>query len=297
MPIKMSQAQRQLLLLVALTMFIVFPPTAFAASGAAGAAAGAISKQGVLALPLRYNAPTPGLTAVANALVLKTKSLSMLITAPLGLAVTNAINIRTTYNSSATGSRWNQYVYDPKTGYRNFQNDPNGNLAKRHMKLDILLTELQPGNAQVNFPITWEFDLDPLFDITISPLRFTLNNSCEHWWEGDADIRFSYRKPDGQTGKKSFGTSKGKTTTINEFAWSAQEVSASAKLFWPDWAFYESDTFESGAFLDGFGTPTLKLLPTAGGFVGRTIQSWHKQSCYADTAFDIVSRIRQYLNL
>lgn len=249
----------------------------------------------VLAQPLRYNAPTPGLTAVANALTLKTKSLSMLMTAPAGLAVANPINIRTTYNSAVSGSRWNQYVYDPKTGYRNFHNDPEGNRYKRHMKLDILLTELQPGNKQVTFPINWQFDLEPLFDASITPLRFKLNNDCDR--VGNSEIRFSWRKPDGQQGKKNFSTGKGKTTTINEFAWAAQEVSASAKLFWPDWAFYESDTFESGAFLEGFGTPTLKLLPGAGGYVGRTIQSWHKQSCYADTAFDVFIRVRQYLNL
>lgn len=244
---------------------------------------------------LRYNAPTAGLTAMANALTLKTKSLSMLMTAPPGLAVANPINIRTTYNSAVSGSRWNQYVYDPKTGYRNFHNDPEGNRAKRHMKLDILLTEQQPGNMQVNFQFTREIDLDPLFDVSITPLRFKLNNDCDR--VGNSEIRFSWRAPDGQQGKRNFSTGKGKTTTINDFAWARQEVSASASLFWPDWAFYESDTFESGAFLEGFGTPTLKLLPGAGGYVGRTIQSWHKQSCYADTAFDIVIRVRQYLNL
>lgn len=244
---------------------------------------------------LRFNAPTANLTLVANAIALKTKSLSILLTAAPGLAVTNPVNIRVTYNSSVTGSRSIQNVYDAKAGYRNFHNDPEGNRAKRHMKLDILLTELQPGNKQVNFPITWEFDLDPLFDASISPLRFKLNNDCDRW--GDSEIRFSYRKPDGQSGKKNFSTSKGQTTTINEFVWAAQEVSASAKLFWPDWAFYESDPIETGAFVEGFGTPTLKLLPAASGYVGRTIQSWHKQSCYADTAFDLIVRVRQYLNL
>jgi hypothetical protein len=267
-----------------------------AGDSCAAIATDALGKRPMTNAPLlRYSAPTPGLTAVANALVLKTKSLSILITAQPGLPVTNPINIRTTYNSSATGSRWIDFPYTAQNGYRNFHNDPNGNLAKRHMKLDILLTENQPGNKLVNFPIVWEFDLDPLFDVSITPLRFKLNNDCDRI--GNSEIRFSFRKPDGQTGKKNFSTSKGHTTTINEFAWSAQEASASANLWWPDWAFYESDTFESGAFLEGFGTPTIRLLPSAGGYVGRTIQSWHKQSCYADTAFDIISKVRQYLNL
>jgi hypothetical protein len=277
-----SLATLAILLLAARSVLAAMPPVA-------------VPKGGVLAPPPRFNAPTPNLNLVANALGLKTKSLSILLTAVPGLAVTNPINIRVTYNSSATGSRWIQNIYDPKTGYRNFHNDPEGNRYKRHMKLDILLTEQQPGNKLVNFPFSWEFDLDPLFDVSITPLRFKLNNDCDRI--GDSEIRFSWRAPDGQQGKRSFSTSKGKTTTINEFAWARQEVSASANLFWPDWAFYESDPIETGAFLEGFGTPTIKLLPGAGGYVGRTIKSWHGQSCYADTAFDITIRVRQYLNL
>jgi len=68
-------------------------------------------------------------------------------------------------------------------------------------------------------------------------------------------------------------------------------------VFWPDWAFYEHDPVETGAFLDGFGPQTLKLLPAAGGYVGRTIKDWHGQSCYADTAFDISVNLRVYQTL
>ena len=179
---------------------------------------------------LRFNAPTPNLNLVANALGLKTKSLSILLTAQAGLAVTNPVNIRVTYNSSATGSRWIQNIYDPKAGYRNFHNDPEGNRAKRHMKLDILLTEQQPGNKQVNFPITWEFDLDPLFDVSLTALRFTLNSSCERFYEGDADIHFLWYAPNASKYRdKSFQATKGKTTTINEFAW-ARRKSAPAPI-------------------------------------------------------------------
>lgn len=266
------------------------------ASSFAAVATDALGKRPTVnALPQRFNAPTPDLNLVANALGLKTKSLSILLTAQPGLSVTNPVNIRVTYNSSVAGSRWVQHIYDSKNGYRNFHNDPEANRSKRRMKLDILLTEHQPNNKFVNFPITWEFDLDPLFDVSITPLRFKLNNDCDRI--GNSEIRFGWRNPAGQEGKKNFSMSKGQTVTINEFAWSRQEVSASANLFWPDWHFYESDPVETGAFLEGFGTPTIKLLPGSSGYVGRTIKSWHGQSCYADTAFNINISVRQYLNL
>ena len=248
---------------------------------------------------LRYNAPTANLTLVANAIALKTKSLSILLTAAPGLAVTNPVNIRVTYNSSVTGSRSIQNVYDAKTGYRNFHNDPEGNRAKRHMKLDILLTELQPGNKPVNFPFTREFDLEPLFDVSITPLRFTLNTSCERFYEGDADIHFLWYAPHASKYReKSFQAEKGKTTTINEFAWAHQEVKASANLMWPTWSFYEKDTNVFSPTQYDIPKPTLKLLPNAGGFVGRTLKDASGQGgCEANTAFDIVIRVRQYLNL
>lgn len=218
-------------------------------------------------------------------------------TAPPGIAVTNPVNIKITYNSAVSGSRWRQGLYNPAAGYRDFQNDPEGNRNVRHMTLDILLTEQQPGNQFVNFAIKWEIDLDPLFDVTISPLRFKLNSDCDRI--GKSEIRFSWTSPDAALRKKGFSTSKGNAVTINEFAWARQEVSASVSLGWPQWGFFEDDPVKlSGAYLEGFGPQTLKLLPTTvTGFVGRTIKDSRGQSCTADIAFDVTVRVRQYLNL
>jgi hypothetical protein len=276
------------LLLPTAVLLAAMPPT-----GALG------QRPTVFALPPRFNAPTPNLNLVANALGLKTKSLSILLTAQPGLAVTNPVNIRVTYNSSVTGSRWIQNIYDAKNGYRNFHNDPDGNRAKRHMKLDILLTEQQPGNQFVNFPITWEIDLDPLFDVAITPLRFKLNTSCERFYEGDADIHFLWYSPDApKYSERSFQSSKGKTTVINEFAWARQEVSAAANLFFPTFSFYEKDTNVFSPLQYDIPKPSYKLLPGSSGYVGRTLNdSSGQKGCSADIAFDINITIRQYLNL
>ena len=253
---------------------------------------------GTLALPDRYTASTLNLTKVANALQLRFKSLSTVVVVPPGLALTNPVNIRVTYKSAATNPRWLQDTYSVTTGFRKFHNDVEGNRYARHMTLEILLTEQQPGNKFVTFPITWEIDLDPLFDVTITPLRFKLNSDCDRI--GKSEIRFSWTSPDPRYPyqEKSFSTRKGTTVTITGFAWATQEVSASANLFWPQWAFYDDDLVRFGAYLGGFGPPTTKLLPTTvSGYVGRTIKDSRGQSCTADIAFDVTVTIRQYPNL
>ena len=241
-------------------------------------------------------APTPNIAAVARTLELRTKSLTAQVTFRAGVTVSKPVSIKLEYSSPASQYRPPAQTYDSRQGNRFVYSDliagPSSSIwgRPRVMSINVTLTE---GNSVYTMPLGT--NLDPLFDVSITPLRFKLNNNCDRF--GDSEIRFSYRKPDGQMGKRNFSTSKGKTTTINEFAWSVQEASTSANLFWPNWAFYESDPAETGAFVDGFGPATLRLLPAPGGYVGRTIKSWHGQSCYADTAFDITSTLRTYSSL
>lgn len=251
---------------------------------------------GTFAPPLRFTAPTENLTKVANAVQLRTKSLSTVVAVPPGLALTNPVNVRVTYKSPVSGNRMIQDTYNPATGYRKFHNDTEGNRQPRQMTFDILLTEQQPNNQPVSFSFTWQANLDPLFDVTVTPLRFKLNSDCDRI--GKSEIRFSWMSPDAQQHKKSFSMGKGSTVTVQEFAWSRQEVGASANLGWPQWGFREDDPVgPMGAFLDGFGPPSIKLLPGTSGFVGRTIKEARGQNCSADTAFDITVSVRQYPNL
>jgi hypothetical protein len=148
------------------------------------------------------------------------------------------------------------------------------------------------------FTLPWYVNLDPLFDVSISPLRFTMNSDCENALQGDNDIEFSWTSPEGKYQQKKFDAKKGRTVKISEFAWARQEVSASANLFWPQWAFYEEDTFQVGAWLGGFPPPTIKLLPGSSGYVGRTLKDSRGQSgCEASIAFDITIQVRQYPSL
>ena len=241
-------------------------------------------------------APSPNIAAVARTLELRTKSLTSQVAFRPGVSPSKPVSITVEFSSPASQYRAPTQTYDTRQGNRFLYNDLIAGASSsiwgrpRQMSIKVTFTE---GNSTYVMPLNTT--LDPLFDVAITPLRFTLNNNCDA--VGKSEIRFEYRRPDGQMGKKNFSTSKGTTTTINEFAWAAQEVSGAANVFWPDWHFYEDDAFESGAFVDGFGPPTYKLLPSNGGYVGRTVKSWHGQSCWATTQFDITSTLRTYSSL
>ena len=255
----------------------------------------------------RYVGPTPDLTAVANAISMRHKSLTILVTVRPGLALTKTVAISIAFDAT----RQTQ-PYVASAGNRFLYNAPQGSGHPRRVNVAITLTEdklvvggvatFSRANPVVGatFTLPWYVDLDPLFDVAITPLRFTMTSDCEKglFEVGKSEIRSSWTSPEGTYREKNFSTSKGKVVTINEFAWARQEVSASANLFWPQWGFYESDVKLSGAYLGGFSPPTIKLLPGSSGYVGRSLTAGRGQSdCTANIAFDIKIQVRQYPNL
>ena len=257
-----------------------------------------------------YVGPTANITAVANAISVRAKSLTTVITIKPGLVLTKPVMIIIDYSSPAGQLHVNPQPYDRCNGNRDPQNDPiSGPVGSpgyavwgkpRQKNINITLTEDRPGGQPYVYTIPLTVNLDPLFDVTISPLRFTLTTDCDLLGSHeDSEIKFSWTTPTDEYHKKNFDTRKGRLVAINDFAWSRQEVSASANLFWPQWSFYEEDTIGPfGAFIEGFGAPTFKILPSAGGYVGRQIKDAHGQSgCEAKTEFDMTIQLRTYSNL
>lgn len=247
--------------------------------------------------PLTLVAPTPDLTAVANAISRSHKSLEIVVTVKSGLALTGPVTISIRFINSAAVPKVVTQCYVPSTGNRFVFHDIEGNGQPRRVGMQATLSQDKHilGDAGYSFtmPGPWYFDLDPLFDVAVTPLRFTMTSKCDRF--GKSEVVFSWTSPEGGYREKKFSTTKGNTVTISEFAWTRQEASASANLFWPQWAFYESDPAISGAYLGGFPPPTIKLLPGSSGYVGRSLTAGRGQSgCSAKTEFDITIRVRKY---
>jgi len=271
--------------------------TAAALAGPGGVTPPIGPRPTTLAPPLTIVGPTPDLTAVANAISRSHKSLEIVVTVKPGLALTGPVTISIRFINSAAVLKVVTQCYVASTGNRFVFHDVEGNGQPRRVSMTATLSQdkFRVGDKGYSFtmPGPWSFDLDPLFDVAITPLRFTMRSKCDRF--GKSEIVFSWTPPEGGYREKKFSTTKGNTVTISEFAWTRKEASASANLFWPQWAFYESDPAISGAYLGGFRPPTIKLLPGSSGYVGRSLTAGRGQSgCTADIAFDITIRVRKY---
>jgi hypothetical protein len=206
----------------------------------------AATTTGTMKLPDRYTAPTANLTAVANALQLRHKSLTTEAFIP-EVQVTQLVEISIGFYSATGHDRITQTLSVKQFGNRFLYNDPEGDGRPRQIRVDISLRELQPGGQHFSFSRL--VDLDPLYDVAISPLTFTLLENCD--LIGDSEIHFFWWPPEecppsipcgyDQTKLVYFATQTHKNNTINQFAWARSEVSASANLQTPDMFFYEDD--------------------------------------------------------
>jgi hypothetical protein len=180
---------------------------------------------------LRYDAPTPSLTEIANALQLRHKSLTTLMTVPPNLAVTRPVDISIGYSSPAGVQRITQ-SYVRTTGNRFLYNDPEGNGKPRRMTLSITLSEPNPGGQAFTFSVNMEAELDPLYDVRISPLQFSLISNCDA--VGNSEIWLYWQSPDRQILQQHYSARPGQALTLGRFEWARSEISSSQQLLRED---------------------------------------------------------------
>lgn len=256
----------------------------------------------VIATPPTYVGPTADITAVANAISRSHKSLEIVVTVSPGLTLTNSVTISIRFINSAGVPKVITQCYVASTGNRFVFHDIEGNGQPRRVGMQATLSQdkFRLGDAagpSFTMPGPWYFDLDPLYDVSISPLRFKMTSKCDR--VGDSEIKFMWYAPEKQYHAKSFHTRKGRLVTIGEFAWARQEMSASANLLWPTWAFIERDSSILSTSPQVWDIPKqeYKLLPGSSGYVGRSLKEASGQGgCYADIAFDMTIQVRKYAN-
>lgn len=185
-----------------------------------------------------YQGPTANLTMVANALKLKRKSLTTLVTVDPNLSVTQPVEISIGYYSPAGSNRITQ-SYVRTTGNRFLYNDKEGDGKPRTMTISISLREPKPGGGYETFAVDWQAYLDPLYDVSIGPFAFDLISRCDA--VGKSEILFGWYSPDWQYHKHRFSMRAGSRTTISQFAWSRSEVSWSYPLFLAQTEFFDED--------------------------------------------------------
>ncbi len=176
---------------------------------------------------LRYDAPTPSLTEIANALQLRHKSLTTLLTVAPNLPVTKPVEISIGYSSPAGVQRITQ-SYVRTTGNRFLYNDQEGGGKPRRMTLSITLSEPNPGGQAFTFSLNMQVDLDPLYDVRISPLQFSLISKCDA--VGNSEIWLYWQSPDRKILQQHYSARPGQALTLGRFEWARTEISASQQL-------------------------------------------------------------------
>lgn len=96
------------------------------------------------------------------------------------------------------------------------------------MTLSITLSEPNPGGQAFTFSLNLQVDLDPLYDVRISPLQFSLISKCDA--VGNSEIWLYWQSPDRQILQQHVSTRPGQGITLERFQWARAEVSASQKL-------------------------------------------------------------------
>ena len=187
----------------------------------------------------QYEAPTPNLTMVANALRLNHKSLTTLVTLPPNLPVTQPVEIGIIY-ASPTGIGQTKQSYAGGTGNRFLYDDREGDGKPRAMEITITLTEPSAGASGI-YSIKWPVTLDPLYVVAMGRFEFTLLNFCDT--AGATEIRFVWALPDARS-----YSHRGWATGIvpwkfdvPEFTWVRSEVSWSQPLHKEEFKFIDED--------------------------------------------------------
>jgi hypothetical protein len=248
--------------------------------------------------------PTPNITAVANAITLRSLSLTTQLTVPGGLAVTKPICMTVFYNSYS-GSAYLTALYqayDPTAGNRFVFNDKEGLGTPRQASLKIQLFEPASGGGcgrvlGTGFDLPeMRVNLDPLYDVTVGAIRVTRLTSCPFWM--NQDIKARWFSPDNQPREASFRLAPQTTYSISESEWVASEVSASANYHVPSLGFYGFVPAAPAAPspMNLIPAPLVWGTPTPSQQVRLLLHDISNQ-CGAMAEYIILRQLKQYSNL
>lgn len=120
-------------------------------------------------------APTAALSSIASATVIRSRSVSTIVTVPAGLPVTDPTEISILFGLS--GSSRQTQTYNPAAGNRFVFNFAAGDGTARTEDVAVSLADRAVEGAHFGF--VTKVPVEALYDATLSPLTFTLVNDCD----------------------------------------------------------------------------------------------------------------------
>jgi hypothetical protein len=161
------------------------------------------------------------------------KSVSVLVKLPAGLNLTVPVKVSLLVNGV-----WTIQDYVNFSGNRWFYNLDDEDARVRTESVTVALHEITPGGQSYSF--TLAVRIEPLYDISISPLRFTLLSDTD--WIGASECLITWWPPEGGLEEHELSIYAGDTHRFESFARVFSEVSVVDNLRMPIMQWVEKDT-------------------------------------------------------
>jgi hypothetical protein len=244
---------------------------------------------------LHADAPSDNLRRLATALRVKHKSTTGVMTVAAGLNLTAPVEISVLWDEVGPRPTRTTQDYNNATGNRALFLFPPGDGRPRRVAVVITLAERLPDGTSATYAVRTNVTITPLYDITVSPLRFTLEDDCD--LVGESEVWLIWLRPNGSVGEFRRGMIEGQFVSIAGFGATYREVGVSAGLEEPPLRFYEDDVDGGTSFHGPPGRNGRGLLPGGNRAVDRFTYAINDVQCGARYQYDITFQHREYLFL
>jgi hypothetical protein len=239
------------------------------------------------------DAPTENLRKVVAALRFTYKSTTGVLIVPPGLNLTGTVEISMLWDEGSARPTRATQNYNNATGNRSLFLFPT--VDGRTRPVANVLSLREPGVEGAYTAVRSNVTIEPLYDVSVSPLTFTLEDDCD--LAGDSEMLIRWRSPDGRLGQFEVSMSEGQLRTAVDFKQTYQEAGRSTNLQEPTVIYFEDDGAFGGDF---FGYPTASRPPLVLGkdlVVDRYGYAQNDVQCGARIKYSITYQLREYLYL
>jgi hypothetical protein len=245
--------------------------------------------------------PTAALTTLGNAIKVRSKSVTAIVTVPAGLPVTNSTDV---VPIPPSGDRLAQ-TYNRTAGNKFTIQFPEGDGRRRTETIQFELIEHTAGGPvflRFSVPVT----IEALYNVTVGPLGFYLINDCDFTlgvFPEDSEVEISIGDDRTNLPRIHFDDVRAfDTRTIPQLARQLTEVSAASGIKIPDIQFMETDPPipTDWGFSSWPAGPLLPMLPGVSRHVhieNHSTYLFPDEACNAAFDYDITINLLRYDSL
>jgi hypothetical protein len=237
-------------------------------------------------------APTANLKRVANALHLKYKSVTAVVTLPAGLGVTNRVDVSVDFDERGQSQRVTQ-AYSNADGNRILANLADNGGQRRRAEVVISLAEATGSGTAATYAVRSTVDLEPLYDVSLGELHAYLDHDCDPVFASEPHIYWS--SADGRVSDVELSMYGGSIRPVPKFRRTFTEVGQSGGLKVPAFMFWEEEGV--GDFQKPTPTLTTPLLPGKTHDLEFTLSAENDRSCTLKLSYRTAYTLRRYPNL